>query len=382
MTQLHAIQTVGSLGERAGGPSRTVTALCAALTHTEIEIDLVSGTLGDGDAQVLPPPGRMRPLFVHGQRNFGATIDLARARLPDVPVLIHDNGIWATSNRAVVAAARQRGLRYVISPHGMLDPWALAYHAYRKKLAWWAYQRAALAGAAGLLATAEHERVAIRALLPHMPVAVITNGVDSAAVAPPTDAGSTTVLFMSRIHHVKNLLGLIDAWAMIVAQPQFGAWRLVIAGTDENGHRAEVMRYAEKRGVQGRVDFLGPIGNGEKAAMFARAALLVLPSFTENFGIVVAEALAAGLPVIATHGAPWGELPERRAGWWVAPAPAPLAAALGAALSLPPEERRAMGVRGHAWVSAAFGWERIAADTADYYRWVMFGGRPPEFVDA
>ncbi|MGL4541032.1 MAG: glycosyltransferase, partial [Polymorphobacter sp.] len=234
---------------------------------------------------------------------------------------------------------------------------------------------------AALLATAEQERTAIRSKFPRLPIAVIANGVDCAAVPPATDPHSKTVLFLSRIHPKKNLIGLLDAWAIVSAQPAFAGWRLVIAGPDEGGHLAEVRRHAERSGLRDSVDFHGAVADGDKAAVFASAALFVLPSHSENFGIVVAEALAAGLPVVATRGAPWDGLRGHRAGWWVDPTPAALAGAIGSALALPAAERRAMGERGHAWVAAAFGWEGIAAATARLYRWVITGGAVPEFVD-
>jgi glycosyltransferase involved in cell wall biosynthesis len=389
MTQLLAVQTVGTLAERAGGPPRTVSSLCAALTRTDVAIELVSGCTDDDGARMLPPGGHPQVRFVHGVRRLGITgypgtagaVRAAVAAHAHAHAVLHDNGIWAASNIAAIGAARAAGLPYVISPHGMLEPWAMAYHGGRKRLAWAAYQRRALSGSAGLLATAEQERVAIRRLFPRLPVAVIANGVDCPAVAPPTDPASTTVLFMSRVHPIKNLIGLIDAWAGLCADPRFAAWRLAIAGPDEVGHVADIRRHAERCGVAARVDFLGPAADVDKAALLAQSAVLVLPSFSENFGVVVAEALAAGLPVIAAHGAPWDELPRRGAGWWVSPDAGALRDALVEALSLSPGERRAMGERGHAYVAAAFGWERIAAATASFYRWIIEGGKAPDFVD-
>ena len=221
----------------------------------------------------------------------------------------------------------------------------------------------------------------MRRLFPRKPIAVIANGVDCPARPPATDAASTTVLFMSRVHPIKNLIGLLDAWAVICARPEFAAWRLEIAGPDEGGHRADIARHIDKLGLAQRVKLTEHVEDADKPAIFARAALFVLPSFSENFGIVVTEALAAGLPVIATHGAPWAELPERGCGWWVPPTATALAAALDAALRLPPAARRAMGERGHAWVAQSFGWDKIATQTACFYHWIIDGGRKPDFVD-
>lgn len=389
MTDIVAVHTVGSLAARAGGVARAVAALATALTETDVAVELVSGSAADDGALVLPPPALLVPRFVAVQRGplltrypgMAAAIAAAAAAHPGKLPIVHDNGIWAPSNIAVYRAVAAQRLRYVISPHGMLEPWAMAYHAGRKKLAWWAYQRRALAGAAGLLATAEPERAAIRKRFPRTPIAVIANGIDCPALPPATDPASKTVLFMSRLHPKKNLIGLLDAWAVICAAPQFAGWSLEIAGPDEGGHRAEVERHVARLGLDARVSFTGHVEDADKPALFARAAVFILPSFSENFGIVVTEALAAGLPVIATHGTPWDELPALGCGWWVAPTPAALADALQAALALDPAARRAMGEAGHGWVARSFGWDKIAAATASFYRWLEHGGREPDFVD-
>jgi glycosyltransferase involved in cell wall biosynthesis len=390
MTRIHVIQTVGSLDERKGGPPRTVTSLCSALARTDVRVNLISGTDTDDDALMLPPATELETRLVHGRNRFGVTlypgfgaaIDAAVATAPGERAIVHDNGIWAPSNIAACYAARRRGLAYVVTPHGMLEPWAMQFHGGRKKLAWLTYQRRLLEGSVGLIATAEQERVSIRALLPDVPIAVIANGVDCPAEVPTTDPESKMVLYMSRFHPKKNLIGLLDAWAMICADSAFSAWRLTIAGPDERGHTAEVIAHAERIGVAGRVDFVRQVADSDKAALFAAAAVFILPSFTENFGIVVAEALAHGLPVIATRGAPWHDLETYRCGWWVEPAPASLADALRQALGLPPGERRAMGERGHRYVSAVFRWDHIAVATAQFYHWTVEGGKAPDFVDA
>jgi glycosyltransferase involved in cell wall biosynthesis len=129
-----------------------------------------------------------------------------------------------------------------------------------------------------------------------------------------------------------------------------------------------------------RVDFDGPLYGSEKWAAYREAGLFVLPTRNENFGMVVAEALAGGLPVISTKGAPWAGLETERCGWWVDYGADALAAVLEEALRLPTVTRTEMGRRGRAWMRREFGWEGIAERMVEVYLWCLHGGARPECV--
>lgn len=116
-----------------------------------------------------------------------------------------------------------------------------------------------------------------------------------------------------------------------------------------------------------------------KAALYREADLFVLPTFSENFGLVVAEALAYGLPVITTRGAPWADLETYGCGWWIETGMEPLVPALRAAMALSNAERRAMGERGRVYVRR-YDWDVIAAETLALYRWVLGQGERPACV--
>jgi glycosyltransferase involved in cell wall biosynthesis len=267
----------------------------------------------------------------------------------------------------------------------MLDPWAMAYKAGRKMAAWTLYQRRMLEQARGLLATATREADPMRARMPGKPIALIANGVACPPLAPDRSARETaaerTMFYMSRIHPIKNLLGLIDAWGPLAARPEFAAWTLVIAGPDELNHSAELIARIDALGLNHRVLVEGPVPESGKAAAFAAADVFVLPSFSENFGIVVAEALAQGVPAIVSDGTPWESLTTERCGWFTGTDSTSIGMAMAEAMRLPPGERRAMGIRGHAHILRDFGWDRIAARTLAYYRWLLYGGARPEFVN-
>lgn len=292
------------------------------------------------------------------------------------PTLVHVHALWDPFVHTACRVARRRRLPLVVSPHGMVTPWALRHRAAKKQLAWRLYQRADLASAAVLHVTAAAEAEDLRALGFRQPLAVVPLGVDLPDRQPASISGKKTILFLSRIHPKKGLLNLVEAWAQVRPSD----WQVVIAGPDEQGHQIEIERLAEKRGVRADFRFPGPVFGREKDRLYREARLFVLPSYSENFGVVVPEALAYGVPVITTRATPWEELQTHRCGWWIDTGVEPLAEALRQALALPDDERQAMGRRGRALVGARYSWESVAQQMAQVYLWIEQGGQAPACV--
>ena len=232
---------------------------------------------------------------------------------------------------------------------------------------------------AGLHATADAEAEHLRTLGLRAPIAVVPNGVTIPETGKQS-AGSPDrtrqALFLSRIHPKKGLLNLVDAWAEIDPEN----WTLVIAGPSENNHRAEVEARVREKELEDVVSFPGAIPDDEKWDWYRDSDLFVLPTFSENFGVVVAEALASGIPAITTTGAPWRPLETENCGWWIDTGVAPLANALRDAVNRTDDERLAMGGRGRRLVEDRFSWDRVAADLAAAYRWVLGRGPQPDCI--
>ena len=297
-----------------------------------------------------------------------------------LPDIIHDHGIWLPTNHAVKVIAKKRGIPFVVHPRGMLEPWALSFRAYKKKLAWSLYQKRDLESASLFFATSTTEADNLRQLGFSQPIAVIHNGVDIPEVNFSCSSSQTvkqtrTLVFMSRIHPKKGIKHLLEAWRQL--QPV--NWKLILAGPDEDGHLQEVLDYAEKLGVSDQVEYQGIVDDDSKAKLLCAADLFILPSFSENFGVVVAEALAYGVPVISTFGSPWQGLVDNNCGWWVRAEADALAGALIEAMSLSDEERYEMGLRGRLY-ARQFDWSEIARETANVYRWLLNMAECPDCV--
>src|SRR5512139_1843987 len=256
---MRVIQTISGIAERLGGPARTVPNLCSSIGRIAGTPHLVAGFDGSDDRLVKPDQDLVALSLVSACRigrlnlypGFGRTVTQLLDECAE-PALIHDNGIWAPTNIAAWWAAKSSRVPYVLSPHGMLEPWALQFKANKKKVAWMFYQQRIVASAAAVVTTSEQECRNVKRLFPKLPVAIIPNGVnlpDSNSVIPrrPHAEGGGTVLFMSRIHPVKNLTGLLHAWASLPRETMEG-WRLVIAGPDEGRHAQEVVSLAQELG--------------------------------------------------------------------------------------------------------------------------------------
>jgi glycosyltransferase involved in cell wall biosynthesis len=290
----------------------------------------------------------------------------ALARAAD---LVHVHSNWTFPVWWACECARRAGRPFMMSPHGCLDPVRLAHSAWKKRLAGF-FDRRCLRQASVIHATSDAERGWIERYVGGRPrVELIPNGVDlpDAAPASAKAAGRTRqVLSLGRLHPLKGLDLLIDAWRTVSQGIAPGdRWELVIAGPDEQGTRVDLESRARKLGLA-NVVFSGPLYAADKWRAFADSDLFVLPSRSENFGIAAAEALAAGLPLIATKSTPWSEI-DGSCGWWVDVGAEPIARALAAAMRLNDAERAAMGARGRVLVEAKYKWASVGRAMTSLY---------------
>lgn len=379
---MRIVYTVAGLAPRFGGPSRSVPALAGAVRAKGATTTVVS-LLEPRDREAVQParqreiqwvPAYHRYLPLGWIASFRKTVREELAA--DKASVLHDAGLWLPSNRIAASVARASAVPLVVSPRGMLSTWSLQQRSLAKRLAWQWHQRRDLQGATLLHATADTEAEEFRRAGLTAPVAVVPNGVDLPEIGALNRGREKFVLFLSRIHPKKGVLDLVAAWAAV--RPN--GWRLRIAGNDEAGHEATVRDAVLRAGIGDAVDFLGPLDDSKKGQEFARASLFVLPSYSENFGIAIAEALAAGVPVITTRETPWEWLIEKNCGWWIETGVPALTLTLRGATEGPMAELGEMGRRGREWMREEFSWEEAARKMLDCYRWLVGKGDRPAFV--
>lgn len=276
------------------------------------------------------------------------------------PDVFHVNCCWLPQSARLAMWAKKMGYKIVYSPHGMLEPWIMKRHYWRKKLpAILLYQRRALEVADIVHATAESEKQNLLKLGWNRDVMVIPNCVQMDGIDMKETWDKTrNILFLSRVHVKKGIEYLIDAVAEI--KEELFEYRIVIAGPGEEGYIECLRERARQEGVEQLIDFVGPIFGKRKWALYKDADLFVLPTHSENFGIVVPESLASGTPVITTYGTPWRELNEEKCGWWIPIGKDSLVTALQSFLLKTPEELKAMGQRGRKLVEDKYSSEKVA----------------------
>lgn len=361
---------VGSLGLRWGGPSVSVPRLARALAEAGHAVQLLAA--GTADGAVREEPGLK---LVRFPRRWPAVISRSpplRAHLRRLELdVIHSHGLWLRPLHYAHRCTRgQLPPRHVISPRGMMAPWAWRHHGLRKRLAGWLVHPGALAGAHGWHATSAEEAAEIRALGFPQPICVAPNGVDRPGdeeiaratacwrAACPAIATRPVALFYSRFHSKKRVLELIDLW--LAAGP--ADWLLLLVGIPQEYSPESLERYAARQSGAGRIAAFSGVG---QPPPYAVASLFLLPSHNENFGLVVAEAMAHGVPVVVTDTTPWSELSRRDLGWCVPWSD--FGAALRAATTEAAPARRERGARACAWVLREYSWERSARDLGEFY---------------
>lgn len=405
------LHTIASIAETTGGPARSSQGLIAALQRNHVDAWLYSFTEGevarDNDLKgframpylsccntkdkIRQNPfgvvnGILPPIYSDLKQMQKAFEDLVEEVCPDI---IHVHAIWGMASHIACLTARKKNIPYIIAPRGMLEPWSLQQKRWKKCLAMRLYQRKDLCKAVALHATAESEAEQFIKLGFKQPIIVSPNGVDFPATMPPRvfrSDGKKTVLFLSRIHPKKGLMELVEAWANLkkksatVHKAALLDWYFEYAGPDYDGHLDQIQKRIKDLGVEEDFTYLGNLGDNEKWTAYRRADLFVLPTYSENFGIVIAEALAAGVPVLTTTGAPWQALIDKRCGWWIAPGLNSLMKILPEVLMVEREQLEKMGQRGARYVYETFGWQSIAVEMKQVYQWILYGGESPTNV--
>lgn len=350
-------ETSGGVGAYMQLLSRDLGRLCElhVVTHKSEHMLMLE------NCQLHVIPLNNNPFSNHSKREF---ITLLNELHPDV---FHTNCCWMPQSACTAMWAKDAGYKIVYTPHGMLEPWIMKRHYWTKKVpAIFLFQKRGLQVADVIHATAESEKANLLKLNWNSNVVVIPNcvRVDEIALKKSWER-KKNILFLSRVHVKKGVNFLIEAASQLREELQ--GYTITIAGPGEESYVKELKQLASRLDVADMFRFIGPVFGDGKWKLYQEADLFVLPTHSENFGIVVAEALASGTPVITTTGTPWEELNTNGCGWCVSVGTQSLVEVLRKFLDCGEEELCAMGQRGRKLIMDNYSSKSIASQFVVMY---------------
>ncbi|SHH03771.1 glycosyltransferase [Flavobacterium defluvii] len=285
--------------------------------------------------------------------------------LEEKPDIVHINGIWSPQNWGFQKIAQELGIKVIISPHGMLEPWILSRNYWKKRLGMFFYQNKAIQKAEFLHTTAEMEALNIQYLGYKTPIHIIPNGIDLNDIKGiKENYGTKKIVFLSRIHPKKGIELLLEAWRNC----NTNGWNLEIAG---NGNDCYIAGLSKSAQDLKNVNFVGAKYGKEKWDFLRSADVMILPTHSENFGIVIAEALALGVPVITTQGTPWEDLEIHECGWWISLSVSNLEKIISEVIQTSAAELETMGRNGRKLVAEKYEIRAVANEMNDLYKKIL-----------
>ena len=380
MKILHVVPTYYP-AVRYGGPIRSVHGLASALAAQGHDVHVYTTNV-DGDGVLAVPLDR--PVLRDGVTvwYFATGIGRRLYRSPGMRQalranianfdIVHLHSVFLWPTLAAALTARKAGVPYVLSPRGMLVEDLIRRKSSLAKRAWITlFERRNIERAAAIHVTSETEASELKALgFPRVRLAVVANGIEMPRNLPSTNLNSGEarrpyMLFLGRLNWKKGLDRLIPAMKEVTNAD------LLIAGNDEENYRPELEALARRHGVVDRVRFVGPVDDSKKWALLTSARILVLPSYSENFGNVVLEAMAVGCPVIVTPEVGIASLVQESCCGVVA-AGDPVNLGLEMKQLLNDDAcRRNMGDAGRRAVQVRYSWSTIGRQMLDVYTGIL-----------
>ena len=323
---MHVLHVIPSIDLAHGGPQSVLAGLAPAQVAAGLRVSVLATRRAGEDVALAD---RLRGAGVAVElvgpatgplRRHPALESVVRAGVASADV-VHVHALWEEIQHQAARSAERAGVPFLVTPHGMLDPWSLSQSRWKKRLylAWRLRRNLRTARALHFTTRTESDLAAPLELGPA--AFVETLGVDLTEFERLPRRGAfrdryelgerPLVLFLGRVHPKKGLDLLVPAFA----DAQLDGATLAIAGPDADGYRAKVEADVAARGLTDRVLFTGMLRGRDRIAALADADLFVLPSYQENFGIAVVEALASGTPVVISDQVNiWQEISEASVG--------------------------------------------------------------------
>ncbi len=374
---MRVLHVIPSLDPTDGGPSVVFPRMLAALAAAGVDVEGVTTAFeADGVVTGDPPVRRFRRLWRPGKPSWSMARWLSRH--VDRFDVVHVHALFSFASDLAAWLAHRHRVPYVIRPLGVLNRYGMrARRPWLKRLSLRLIEGPLLRDAAAVHFTSQAEADEAAALGIPMRGVVIPLGVEIQAPGDrqvllarfPALRDCRVLLYLSRLDPKKNLESLIDAFAALVAEAR--DLRLLVCGAGDARYVSALHAHAEARGVAEHVTWAGEVRGDEKSSAFALADLFVLPSHSENFGIAVVEAMAAGVPVVVSECIPLADrIVDAGAGWRCGTDASSLANTLRLALG-PEVDLRTAGERARALVRAEYSVDEMGQRLTALYQQII-----------
>ena len=355
-----------------GGTIRSGYGLCRGLAELGCSVRVLT-TDTDGLGRTLEVPNDhdvqvdgLRIRYCHKLFRHSISLDLLRALREYVQWadVVHLTAVYSFPTFPTLSYCRIYRKPLVWSPRGSLQRWNGSTRVLTKYVWERACRELVLDDKLILHSTSEDEASQSRKRFPGVRTVVVRNGVELPTDVRKADSnGKLRMTYLGRLNPIKGIERLLEACKLLEQSSE--PWHLNIAGSGESGYADSLQSKVIELGLQGQVDFLGEVSGDAKENLFANSDVVVAPSYVENFGMVIAEALAHEVPVIAGKGTPWEGLQANGCGLWVENDPQTLAVALRQISAMP---LRNMGRRGRCWMEREFSWRSVSSQMLAVFR--------------
>jgi glycosyltransferase involved in cell wall biosynthesis len=392
---MKVINIIENLDDTYGGPAKSVPYMCKYLGDIGVNTQIVSIKCVDNEKNTLVKKHNLTwsSFNYKGVRKFRYSsemkIFLESLFIKNNDIILHTQNLWNYISYVSFRIHNKYDAPLVVSIRGSLYKWSLKQSKLKKRIAWMLFQKKVLQNCSCIHVTEKKELEAVRSLKIKTPIAIIPNGINleefntsrtqqKAKCNLGLKYNKKYILFISRLHPKKGIEFLVNSWVSL--NDQYNEWDLLIVGPEEDKSYVNSLKSnINKNELTDRVVFTGMLEGQQRLDAFAASSLFVLPSHTENFGVAIAEAMAAKLPVITTHGTPWEEIDTYGAGWWVELCQENINQALGEALSCSGEDLKQKGLNGYQLIKK-YEWKYQAKKMEELYIYLLNKGIKPKFI--
>ena len=372
-----------SIDKADGGPSRSVPILAKGLSLLGVDTTLLTCRTPQMNSHLLDKT-KVTLKVVSPDISVN---ELEKEIIAGNYDLIHGRNLWDPFFNKMSRIARKHHIPYMMTPRGCLEPWAYQGQGFlknlKKKMAMLLYQKNDLQRASCILATAKMEADNIRALGVNSPIAIIPNGIDISEYKCRSVEDKVYVkkqiVFLSRIHQKKGIEFLINAWEQL--KDKYPEWNVLIAGNGEAAYINELKDVIARKRLQYCVEIIPPVFGEAKHKLYCESSLFILPTYSENFGMVIAEAMSCGVPCITTNGTPWQELNEKNLGWCIDLSLENVVTTISEAIELGQDALFEMGQRCSKHINDTYQYTKVAENNKTVYEWIVNGGVKPEYME-